>query len=81
MSGELTFGECEGLCGGQVERVGWDRYCFACQDEMKREDEECWEQIDEEDRFLYAVPACEVLGDRQAKDSGEPQSGSCAGDA
>ncbi len=36
---ETGFGECEG-CGCSVERVGWDRLCFACQDEEREFDDE-----------------------------------------
>lgn len=53
---DLTFGECEGLCGGMVERVGWDRYCYSCQDEMRREGEEREEDLYEEDQRLYTIP-------------------------
>lgn len=34
---DLTFGECAGLCGRMVGRVGWDDYCFACQEEANEE--------------------------------------------
>lgn len=50
---ELTFGECEGLCGRMVERIGWDRYCFDCQDEMREEDRERAARLTEEDEYLY----------------------------
>lgn len=53
---ELTFGECEGLCGRMVERVGWDRYCYACQDEAREEDEEAREALRDEDEYLYTLP-------------------------
>jgi hypothetical protein len=52
---DLTFGECEGLCGRMVERVGWDRYCFACQEEMREEDEAREEAQFAEDVWLYGV--------------------------
>lgn len=46
MSGQedVTFGECAGGCGRGVERVGWDSYCFSCQDEMRDEDEDVFEE-------------------------------------
>ena len=52
---EFTFGECEGLCGRMVERVGGDRYCFACQDEMREEQAEQWAAMDDEDERLYGI--------------------------
>lgn len=52
---DLTFGECEGLCGGMVTFVGWDRYCQSCLDEMQQEDEEAREALHDEDEYLYTV--------------------------
>lgn len=52
---DLTFGECEGLCGGMVERVGWDRYCFTCQEEMREEDEAREEAQFAEDVWFYGI--------------------------
>lgn len=49
------FGECEG-CGNSVERVGWDRLCFSCQDEEREEWESRLEAMAEEDHRLYTIP-------------------------
>ena len=51
---DLTFGEC--VCGEPLERPFWDRYCFACQDEQREEDEARNQRLYEEDVFLYSVP-------------------------
>lgn len=50
---DLTFGECEGLCGRMVERVGWDRFCFDCEQEMREQEADSREHLSEEDVFLY----------------------------
>jgi hypothetical protein len=55
---ETTFGECEG-CFGQIERVGWDRLCFDCQDEERQEQLDRWERLDEENEYLYGIPQSE----------------------
>lgn len=52
---DLTFGECEGLCGRMVERVGWDSLCFSCQEELLEEQEADNERLREEDEYLYGV--------------------------
>lgn len=52
---ELTFGECEGLCGRMVTFVGWDRYCSDCQEEAREEDEARWADLADEEAYLYGI--------------------------
>lgn len=50
---DLTFGECEGMCGGMVARVGWDRFCANCLTEQDEQRDELEAAMREEDDYLY----------------------------